>query len=182
MKKLLKTPKSPVLGDLECLFIASEIQPIRAQSQEILTNEKLKLSFNCQLAESNTTRTVWEDPVWVQGGSEFSGERGGDWRRCGRSVISVSQSMSVWSTLIGRGSTMLGSHWSRVLLRQCLLCHKEPAPRIQSPLLRALCLLLAGSLWHKDSCLPCTKRSHYRRQWECWMYLQLRMEHMLLTT
>ena len=39
-----------------------------------------------------------------------------------------------------------------------LLCHKEPARRIQSPLLGALgrkippllfCLLLAGSLWHK---------------------------------
>ena len=48
---------------------------------------------------------------------------------------------AVWSTLIGRGSTRLGSHWSRwfiVLLRQCLLCHKEPAPRIQSPLLGAL--------------------------------------------
>ena len=34
-------------------------------------------------------------------------------------------------------------------LLQCLLCHKEPAPRIQSPLLGAFCLLLAGSLWHK---------------------------------
>ena len=31
----------------------------------------------------------------------------------------------------------------------CLLCHKEPASRIQSPLLGAFCLLLAGSLWHK---------------------------------
>ena len=33
----------------------------------------------------------------------------------------------------------------------CLLCHKEPAPRIQSPLLGAFCLLLAGSLWHKGA-------------------------------
>ena len=42
-----------------------------------------------------------------------------------------------------------------------LLCHKEPARRIQSPLLGALerkipplgefCLLLAGSLWHKGA-------------------------------
>ena len=70
---------------------------------------------------------------------------------------------------------MVHSHWSRsnkawlslvqgfiVLLRQCLLCHKEPAHRIQSPLLRA-CLLLPGSLCHKDSWLPCTERSYYRR-------------------
>ena len=50
-----------------------------------------------------------------------------------------------------------------MLLRQCLLCHKEPAPRIQSPLLGAFCLLLAGSLWHKDSWLSCPERSYYRR-------------------
>ena len=36
-----------------------------------------------------------------------------------------------------------------VLLRQCLLCHKEPARHIQRPLPGAFCLLLAGSLWHK---------------------------------
>ena len=35
--------------------------------------------------------------------------------------------------------------FSEELLR-CLLCHKEPARRIQSPLLGAFCLLLAGSL------------------------------------
>ena len=29
-----------------------------------------------------------------------------------------------------------------------LLCHKEPARRIQSPI-GVFCLLLAGSLWHK---------------------------------
>ena len=72
----------------------------------------------------------------------------------------------VCSTLIGRGSTKLGSHWSRwfiVLLRQCLLCHKEPVRRIQSPLLGAFCLLLAGSSWHKNSWLPCTEKSYYRR-------------------
>ena len=34
---------------------------------------------------------------------------------------------TVWSTLIGRGSTRLGSHWLRVLLAPALLCHKEPA-------------------------------------------------------
>ena len=48
-------------------------------------------------------------------------------------------------------------------LLQCLLCHKEPARRIQSPLLAAFCLLLAGSLWHKSSWFPCTERSYYRR-------------------
>ena len=49
-----------------------------------------------------------------------------------------------------------------VLLRQCLLCHKEPARRIQSPLLGAFCLLLAGSLWHKNSWLQYTESSYYR--------------------
>ena len=34
---------------------------------------------------------------------------------------------AVWSTLIGRGMSRLGSHWSRVLLAPALLCHKEPA-------------------------------------------------------
>ena len=50
--------------------------------------------------------------------------------------------------------SVVHSHWSRwfiVLLRQYLLCHKEPAPRIRSPLLWAFCLLLAGSLWHKSA-------------------------------
>ena len=46
--------------------------------------------------------------------------------------------LAVWSTLIGRGMSRLGSHWSRVLLAPALLCHKEPARRIQSPLLGAL--------------------------------------------
>ena len=35
-----------------------------------------------------------------------------------------------WSTLIGRGLTLLRSHWSRaslVLLAPAILCHKEPA-------------------------------------------------------
>ena len=35
---------------------------------------------------------------------------------------------SVWSTLIGRGMSRLGSHWSRaspVLLAPAVLCHKE---------------------------------------------------------
>ena len=56
------------------------------------------------------------------------------------------------SRLIKKTScSVVHSHWSRlneaqlslvesfiVLRRQCLLCHKEPAPRIQSPLLGAL--------------------------------------------
>ena len=72
---------------------------------------------------------------------------------------------TAWSTLIGRGMSRLGSHWSRVLLAPALLCHKEPARRIQSPLLGALerKIPLAGSLWHKDRWLPCTERSYYRR-------------------
>ena len=35
-------------------------------------------------------------------------------------------SYTVWSTIIGRGMSRLGSHWSRVLLAPALLCHKEP--------------------------------------------------------
>ena len=43
-----------------------------------------------------------------------------------------------WSTLIGRGPTLLRSHWSRAsleMLAPAILCHKESAPIIQSPLL-----------------------------------------------
>ena len=49
--------------------------------------------------------------------------------------------ITVWSTLIGRGMSRLGSHWSKaspVMLAPAILCHKEPARRIQSPLLGAL--------------------------------------------
>ena len=48
-------------------------------------------------------------------------------------------------------------------LLQCLLCHKEPARRIQSPLLGAFCLLLAGSLWHKGAynrTFPCMEANY----------------------
>ena len=40
----------------------------------------------------------------------------------------------IWSTIIGRGP-LLCSHWSRpslVMLAPAVLCHKEPARRIQS--------------------------------------------------
>ena len=63
--------------------------------------------------------------------------------------------------------SVVHSHWSRfnearlllvesfiVLLCQCLLCHKEPARRIRKKP-PTFCLLLAGSLWHKDSWPPC---------------------------
>ena len=40
---------------------------------------------------------------------------------------------TVFSTLIGRGISRLGSHWSSVAT-PALLCHKEPARRIQSPI------------------------------------------------
>ena len=74
-------------------------------------------------------------------------------------------SNAVWSTLIGRGSrglALIGRELHSVAM-PALLCHKEPARRIQSPILGAFCLLLAGSLWHKDSWLPCIERSYYRR-------------------
>ena len=70
------------------------------------------------------------------------------------SVLSGSSSMapdrtcSDWFTLIGRGPTLLRSHWSRsslVILAPTVFCHKEPARRIR----RIFCLLLDGSLWHK---------------------------------
>ena len=38
-----------------------------------------------------------------------------------------------WSTLIGRGMSRLGSHWSRVSLAPALLCHKEPARAFKAP-------------------------------------------------
>ena len=47
----------------------------------------------------------------------------------------------MWSTLIGRGLTLLRCHWSKaflVLLAPAVLCHKEPASRNQSPQLGAL--------------------------------------------
>ena len=52
--------------------------------------------------------------------------------------------------------------FSEELLR-CLLCHKEPARCIQSPLLGAFCLLLAGSLWHKGAynrTFPCMEANY----------------------
>ena len=83
---------------------------------------------------------------------------------------------SQWSSLIGSDQCVVHSHWSRlnearlslvqsliVLLRQCLLCHKEPARRIQSPLQGAFCLLLAGSLWHKGAynrTFPCMEANY----------------------
>ena len=53
-------------------------------------------------------------------------------------LCNAETSITVWSTLIGRGMSRLGSHWSRLLLAPAILCHKEPARRIQSPLLGAL--------------------------------------------
>ena len=46
-----------------------------------------------------------------------------------------------WSALIGRGPTLLCSHWSRsslVILAPAILCHKELARRFQSLLLATL--------------------------------------------
>ena len=45
-----------------------------------------------------------------------------------------------WSTLIGRGISRLGSHWSRVLLAPALLCHKEPARIKQNTPLGVFCV------------------------------------------
>ena len=44
----------------------------------------------------------------------------------------------VFSTLIGRGMSRVDFHWSRDVAPPALLSHKEPARRIQSPLLGAL--------------------------------------------
>ena len=60
---------------------------------------------------------------------------------------------TVFSTLIGRAPTRLGSHWSRA----SILCHREPARRLLGALeckvfthkWGLFCLLLAGSLWHR---------------------------------
>ena len=48
---------------------------------------------------------------------------------------------AAWSTLIGRGMSRLCSHWCRVAT-PALLCHKEPAQRMQNTP-----ILLFASLW-----------------------------------
>ena len=40
---------------------------------------------------------------------------------------------AVFSTLIGRGMSRLGSHWSRDVAAPALLCHKEPARASKAP-------------------------------------------------
>ena len=75
---------------------------------------------------------------------------------------------AVWSTLIGQGMSRLISHWSRASLVMLapILCHKEPAQKslnAKYPHWVVFFLFLAGSLCHKDSWLPCTERSYYRR-------------------
>ena len=90
------------------------------------------------------------------------------WNQALTQVIPTMRNFKVFSTLIGRDPTSLDSllvESFRMLLPPAILCHKEPACRIQiqSPLLGALerkllllgllCLFFAGSLWHKDSWL-----------------------------
>ena len=64
-----------------------------------------------------------------------------------------------------RGLALIGRELHSVAT-PALLCHKEPARRIQSPLLGALerkihpLLVLYGI---RDRWLPCTERSYYRR-------------------
>ena len=44
--------------------------------------------------------------------------------------VAMANFQAVWSPLIGRGPTLLRSHWSRsslVVLAPAVLCHKEPA-------------------------------------------------------
>ena len=44
--------------------------------------------------------------------------------------------ITVWSTLIGRGMSRLGSHWSKaspVMLAPAILCHKEPVRASKAP-------------------------------------------------
>ena len=52
---------------------------------------------------------------------------------------------------------------SEELLRQQSYAIKtklgHPKPLEKLPTLGVFCMLLAGSLWHKDSWLPCTERS-----------------------
>ena len=57
----------------------------------------------------------------------------------------------VFSTLIALVECFI------VLLAQAILCHEEPAWASKAP-----CLLLAGSLWHKDRWLSVTERIYNR--------------------
>ena len=63
--------------------------------------------------------------------------------------------LSAWSTLIGRGSALI----ALVKIFIVLLHHWHWG---------VFCLLLAGSLWHKEYLpwLPCTERSYYRRHYD----------------
>ena len=60
-----------------------------------------------------------------------------------------------------RGSSLIGRELPLVMLAPAVLCHKVPARASRH--WGVFCLPLAGSLWHKDSWLPCTERSYYRR-------------------
>ena len=48
---------------------------------------------------------------------------------------------------------------------------KRTSSCTKNPQLGVFCLLLSGTLWHKNRWLPCTESSYYMRQWECWIYL-----------
>ena len=72
--------------------------------------------------------------------------------------------MAGWALIVSGGSVVhldLEDFSEELLL--CLLCHKDLGRRIQSPLLGAFCLLLAGSLWHRGAynrTFPCMKANY----------------------
>ena len=83
------------------------------------------------------------------------------WWRQRRAAAPVSAPQT-WRDSSEYNSPAIAIHWHQCGPSGCrglfrgvappaLLCHKEPARRIQSPLLGAFCLLLAGSLWHKGA-------------------------------
>ena len=105
-------------------------QTVKLEGLEGLESSLVRLEFHhpgVDLTEAERD-CVWWDPAGLA------------WSRAG--------CQAVWSTLIGRAMSRLGSHCSRasqVMLAPAILCHKEPARASKAP------LLLAGSLWHKGA-------------------------------
>ena len=64
-----------------------------------------------------------------------------EWQSGALSLVGI---VEVWLSLV---ESLIELKYFQDVATPALLCHKEPARRIQSP--KAPCLLLAGSLWHK---------------------------------
>ena len=71
----------------------------------------------------------------------------GEYVECVSGVATPGMSSPLPLVQVQRGSALIGPELQSVATPDSL-CHKESARRVQSPS-TALCLLLAGSLWHR---------------------------------